>query len=118
MVDRARIRLLDILDAMARVERHIRGVDLENFRSDKDKQWLIERGVEIISEASRHLPQPMIDAHPAIPWRDIRDIGNRLRHAYDQLDAGILWTVACVRLPELKPVIEAMLASLDNKKSS
>jgi uncharacterized protein with HEPN domain len=113
MVSRARVRLLDILDAIARVEKYVSGLDLEAYRLDPDKQWLIERGVEIISEASRHIPQDMLDKHPEIRWRDIRDIGNRMRHEYDRVDSGILWTIATHRLPELKPVIAAMLMTLE-----
>ncbi|MGH6839490.1 MAG: HepT-like ribonuclease domain-containing protein [Methylocella sp.] len=37
---------------------HIRsvlaGVSLENFEADWRKRWLVERGLEIICEASRH----------------------------------------------------------------
>lgn len=25
------------------------------------------------------------------PWRDIRGIGNRLRHGYDALDSAMIW---------------------------
>ncbi len=41
-----------------------------------------------------------------------------MRHEYDHLDPFIFWTVAALKLGELKPVIEAMLADLDNKKPS
>lgn len=113
-----RVRLEWILRAIDRVTAIMRGVDVRAFRADEDRQWLAERGLEIISEASRHIPADMLASHPGIDWRRVRDIGNRLRHGYDQVDAGITFTIATQRLPELKPIIEAMLADLDNKKPS
>ena len=39
-----------------------------------------ERCVEIISEATRHIPQDLRDTEPEIAWRKIVNIGNLLRH--------------------------------------
>jgi uncharacterized protein with HEPN domain len=39
---------------------------------------------------------------PGQPWKGIRGLGNRLRHAYDQIDTAILWNVVSERLPSLK----------------
>jgi hypothetical protein len=35
-----------------------------------------ERGVEIVSEASRHLPPELKARHPEIPWQKVAGIGN------------------------------------------
>ena len=48
-------RLTDMLDAVARIRRILEGVALEEIEQDGDKRWLVERGIEIISEARRHL---------------------------------------------------------------
>jgi uncharacterized protein with HEPN domain len=40
---------------------------LQAFEPDKRKRWLIERGVEIISKASRHLSDELKARHPEIP---------------------------------------------------
>lgn len=53
---------------------------LEAFEADWKTQWVVERGVEIISEASRHLPPALKARHPAIDWRSIAGVGNVLRH--------------------------------------
>jgi uncharacterized protein with HEPN domain len=55
---------------------------------------LVERGLEIISEASRHLPETVKAAHPEIPWVKVAGIGNVLRHSYDRIAPDILWKVA------------------------
>jgi uncharacterized protein with HEPN domain len=48
-------RLTDIIEAVELIGSEIAGVTLQNLESDKRKRWLIERGIEVISEASRHL---------------------------------------------------------------
>jgi uncharacterized protein with HEPN domain len=37
---------------------------LDVFETDWQTQWLVERGVEIISEASRHLSDELKARHP------------------------------------------------------
>jgi uncharacterized protein with HEPN domain len=55
------------------------GVTLRAFEPDRRKRWLVERGIEIISEASRHLPDELKARHPEIPWPKVAGIGNVLR---------------------------------------
>jgi uncharacterized protein with HEPN domain len=74
------LRLSDIIDASERLRKLLDGVSLEDFEADWQKQWLVERGVEITSEASRHLPEELKLRHPHIPWRNVAGIGNVLRH--------------------------------------
>jgi NAD(P)-dependent dehydrogenase (short-subunit alcohol dehydrogenase family) len=46
------------------------------LRATGGRQWLVERGVEIISEASRHLPSGSKARHPEIPWPKVAGIAN------------------------------------------
>jgi uncharacterized protein with HEPN domain len=48
-------RLTDIIEAVELIRSEMAGVTLQAFEPDKRKRWLVERGVEIISEASRRL---------------------------------------------------------------
>lgn len=52
----------------------------------------VTRALEIISEASRRLPDDVRLRHPDLPWRSIRDVGNFYRHEYDNVLASYLWT--------------------------
>jgi uncharacterized protein with HEPN domain len=40
---------------------------LTALETDRRKRWLLERGIEILSEASRHLPDTLKARHPNIP---------------------------------------------------
>jgi uncharacterized protein with HEPN domain len=60
--------LSDIIESIERIRAIPQGISLEAFESDWRKQWLVERGVEIVSEASRHLMDDWKARHPEIPW--------------------------------------------------
>ena len=85
-------------------------MSLEEFEADWEKQWLVERGVEIVSEASRHLTDELKSRHPEIPWRKIAGIGNVLRHNYENVAAPIMWKLAQDDLPRLNTVCHGELA--------
>ena len=68
MVARSLIpRLTDIVEAIERIHAVSENISLEVFETDWQRQWLVERGVEMISEASRHLTDEMKARHPEIP---------------------------------------------------
>ena len=84
---------------------------LEEFEADWQRQWLVERGVEIISEASRRLPDNMKARHPEIPWQKVAGIGNILRHDYENIAAPIMWKLAHDDLQALENVCRVELES-------
>jgi uncharacterized protein with HEPN domain len=59
-------RLTDIIEAIEHIRSEMAGVSIDAFDADWRKRWLIERGVEIISEASRHLSPALKARHPEI----------------------------------------------------
>ncbi len=97
-------RLTDIVEAISNIEFEMKNVPLDAFTSDWRKRWLVERGVEIISEASRHLPAELKQRHPEIPWRKVAGIGNILRHNYENVAPPLLWKLVREDLPPLGKV--------------
>jgi uncharacterized protein with HEPN domain len=85
-------RLTDIVEAIEVIQGEMAGVTLDAFRPDLRKRWLIERGIEIVSEASRRLPDDLKARHPDIPWRKVAGIGNVLRHNYEDIAAPVAAT--------------------------
>jgi uncharacterized protein with HEPN domain len=111
--DRVRDRLLDIMDAIAKARASVGNLSLEAFGGSWMNQFAAERALEILSEASRHIPAELKAGAPEIPWRDIADIGNVLRHVYDKTDPEVVWRVIEFDLDPLEAAIAAMLAELD-----
>jgi uncharacterized protein with HEPN domain len=80
------------------------------LETDKRKRWLIERGIEIISEASRHLNEDLKARHPEIPWPKVAGMGNILRHEYERIAHDVLWRVVRDDLPPLEKACREELA--------
>lgn len=72
-----------------------------------------ERFLEILSEASRHVPDEWKREHGAVPWRQVADLGNHLRHAYHRTDAEALWSIYEDDLDPLEKVVDVMLTAHD-----
>ena len=103
-------RLTDILDAIERIRAEMAGVSIEAFEADWRKRWLVERGVEIISEASRRLTDELKARHPEIPWAKVAGIGNVLRHEYERISAPVMWKLVQDDLTPLEQVCREELA--------
>ncbi len=62
----------------------------------------VERYLERLSEASRHVPDELKDKYPNIDWRGVADVGNVLRHAYDQVMDHRIWQIVTADLNALE----------------
>ncbi len=102
-------RLHDIRDAINGISETLVGVTFDAYKDVWSMRRATERGIEIISEASRHIPPEMKAKFPAIPWQEIAAIGNLLRHEYAKVDDRIIWNAAQGRLSELGKAVEAMI---------
>jgi uncharacterized protein with HEPN domain len=98
----------DILEAIARVEEITHDKSLADFEASWQLRWMVQRAIEIISEASRAIPDDLTSTRPEIPWRKVRGIGNVLRHDYEGLSDRIIWNVVVDELPRLKTAAEAI----------
>jgi uncharacterized protein with HEPN domain len=103
-------RLTDIVEAIENIRSETAGVSLDAFEADWRKRWLVERGVEIISEASRRLSDELKARHPEIPWPKVAGIGNVLRHDYESIAPAVMWKLVQDDLPLLEKVCREELA--------
>lgn len=102
----------DILVAIERIEEVAAGKTLPDFEASWQLRWLVQRAIEIISEASRALPEQLTSQRPEIPWAKVRGIGSILRHEYSGLSDRIIWNVVVDELPRLKKAIETIKESV------
>lgn len=106
----SRRRLFDILNAIHHIELVTAGLDEAAFSNDFKFYRLVERELEIISEASRSVIKAEKERFPEIPWRKIADIGNVLRHQYGDVAPRLLWAVVVEGLPQLKEAVSQLYA--------
>lgn len=98
----------DMLDAITGIERATAGKAFEDYQSDWLLKHAVQRAIEIISEASRALPDDVKAIRPEVPWPQVRTIGNVLRHEYHGLSDRIIWGVVIDELPALKTALLAL----------
>jgi len=90
--------------------RFVQGFEREAFIEDVRTVYAVIRCLEVISEASRRLPEELRARHPSIAWRQMADAGNVYRHDYEDVAAQYVWDTVRRALPPLRVVIEQELA--------
>lgn len=83
------------------------------FCADLRAVYAVTRCLEIISEASRRLPEDIKTRHPMIAWKEMAGAGNVYRHDYEGLDPSQIWVTICDHLPPLRRVVEREIAALE-----
>jgi uncharacterized protein with HEPN domain len=103
-------RLEHIVTAIERVRRYASD-GRATFLADPRTQDAVIRNLEIIGEAASRISGALQEAHPDLPWEQMRGLRNRLVHAYFDVDLGIVWDVVERELPELATRIAAIQAT-------
>ncbi len=111
-------RLHHIKKAITNANGLLAGRSIDSLRTDEVIRAACERFLEIISEASRYIPEAWRLQHPAVPWRQVQDLGNVIRHVYHRVEAERLWTIYEDHLGPLEAAIDAMLAEHEPKEKS
>lgn len=85
------------------------GLSRDEFKADVRAVYAVTRCLEIISEASRRLPDEIKAKHPDMSWKQMAAAGNVYRHNYEDVAAQFIWDTVQQVLPALRIVIEAEL---------
>jgi uncharacterized protein with HEPN domain len=102
-----------VVYAINRIQEQTAGRSFEEFARDQDSLDIAAWNFHVLGEASSHIPRDVIDAHPELPWTDIRAMRNRVIHGYFRLSPKILWDTATVELPVLLRPLQQLLSQED-----
>jgi len=108
-MERDKVYLFHIRDAIVAIEDYAAGMALKQFKENRLVQDAVVRQLEIIGEATKHLSDDLVRGHPAIPWRDIADMRNKLIHEYFGVDLETVWKVVKEDIPPLKAKVVSLL---------
>lgn len=103
------IYIHDILEAIRNIEEDTQGLSEEEFSETRIVQQATVRNLEIIGEAAQQLQQEFKDSHPAVPWRKIIAMRNRIIHEYFGLKLDVIWETIKEDLPGLKQKLQEVL---------
>lgn len=106
------IYLKHILDAMADIEKSVKGMSKKDFEEDKDVKDASLRRIEIIGEATKNISNELKKKHNEIEWRKIAGTRDVVIHAYFSIDWNLVWEIIEKDLPILKSKILLILKEL------
>jgi uncharacterized protein with HEPN domain len=85
------------------------GLSLDTFLGDETLRRAFVRSLEVIGEAAKTVPEDFRAAHPAIEWRAMAGMRDRLIHDYFGVDFELVWDVVQTRIPEVRTQLAAVL---------
>ena len=108
--------LRDILDYSEKAMRFVQGVNFDDFCDDEEKVFAVVRALEVIGEAARHIPKSMRNKYPAVPWRKVTGMRDKITHEYFGVDLDVVWQTLHEDLTPLRDMVRKMLADLATEK--
>jgi len=87
----------------------VAGMTREAFELDVRTQKAVEMSLVVIGEAASRVLEhhtEFAQAHPELPWREMRGMRNRMAHGYFEINLDVVWNTVQTAVP-------ALLATLD-----
>lgn len=103
----------DIIEHMNYAEEFIKNLTFEEFVNDKKTVLSVTKCIEVVGEATKHIPDSIREKYPEIPWNDLAGIRDRLVHGYFRVNLEIVWMTVTQEFPELRPKMEKVLNDID-----
>jgi uncharacterized protein with HEPN domain len=105
----------DILDSMDKAEILLTDVTYDQFAGDFRIHYAVVRALEIIGEATKRLPSSLRDRYPAVPWKGMARMRDRIIHGHDTVDYEIVWNTVKQVVPHIRPQLQRVLADYSEK---
>jgi len=117
MSDRVYWRLTDMKAAISEIRRLLADKKVNDLVADPATRAAFERFLEILSEASRHIPDEWKGEVHHIPWRQVADLGNFIRHVYHRIDLEVLWSIYENDIGPLETVVDEFIVRAKPKEA-
>lgn len=101
--------LFDIFESIEKIEEYTRGMTFDQLMEDERTKDAIVRNIQIIGEASKHIPEDLVTMHPEVDWKGITGVRDIVTHRYFRIDWHLLWTSIREELPPLKGQIKNLM---------
>lgn len=109
MTPRDRASLLDVVNAAQLAQSFVQDITWARFAEDVKTQSAVLYQIAIMGEAVKRLSPAFREQHPAIDWKAMAGMRDKLIHDYEGVDVERVWLVLQSNLPELLRAITAVL---------
>jgi uncharacterized protein with HEPN domain len=107
------LRLADYIDHMLDASRtarsYVEQIDKDEFLNTRMIQQAVVLNLIVIGEAAVQIETEYPDfarGKPAVPWKKLRGMRNRMTHGYFDTDLDLVWETVRRSLPELEQVLQ------------
>ncbi len=107
----------DILESIQKIEKYTQDLTEEQFSRNTQTQDAVLRRLAIIGEAVKNLPADLKEKHKQIPWKQIAGARDIFVHEYFGVGIERVWEAIHQNLPELKTLVEKLLAKESAKNN-
>lgn len=106
-----RVRIKHMVDAAETALTFVESRERADLETDMMLRFAVVRAIEIVGEAAANVSVEGRAEAPAVPWKQIVGMRNRVVHRYIDVDNDIVWTTLNIEPPALLPLLRAVLSN-------
>ena len=84
-----------------KILRYVHGLSCEQLMQDDKTFDAVAHNLEILGEASKHIPNQVRARYPEVEWPKIAGLRDVIAHEYFGIDEDILWDIIQNQVPAL-----------------
>jgi uncharacterized protein with HEPN domain len=110
--DEVERRLLDMIEAIERIERFTTGRKRADLDTDDMLREAVLHSLQTIGEAGRHVPNTYWSEYDTDSWVAMVRMRNRIVHGYAGVNNDIVWQVVATELAPLLAALHRLLTKI------
>ena len=114
LVTKHKLFVMDIISALESIEKFVKDMKFEEFQWDDKTISAVIRKFEVVGEATRNLPDRIIEKYTDVPWKRMAGMRNKLIHGYFGLDYKLVWDSIKVEIPKVLHKIKKVLDDIES----
>jgi uncharacterized protein with HEPN domain len=109
----SKLYLEDILNATTKIQQFTANIDEKTFVDDAMRTDSVIHNLMVIGEATKNLPESILQLQPQLPWNKIIRFRDYVAHHYWGLNLSVIWSIVQTDIPPLHKAIEEILKQLN-----
>jgi uncharacterized protein with HEPN domain len=111
-INRDRVYITRMLDEMVFLLQRKRDLGFREFSRDDLMKRAVIRSLEIIGDGATRTSDATKKVYPAIPWRELAAMKDRLAGMYFSPDWVLVWDIIAQEIPAVEPRLRSLASSI------